>query len=239
MEVGVDAGGGDVEGRVSGSLHFLRQRRAGSTATTPNPTAGEAFPAFVRVVRNFRLDLDWSVATTVQRVAPESAAFTVAVPLVAGESVLTEGLDVRGDGVALAGLAAGQAEREWTSSLARSERLALRLTATPARAEVWRFVVSPQWRVDFIGLPAVLPEDLAAAQWVFEYRPRVGEQLELAVTRPPAVPGRTLAIDAVHQRARIGRHSSEHELELRYRSTQGGRHAIQLPKEGRDRKSVV
>src|SRR2546423_11129278 len=36
----------------------------------------------------------------------------------------------------LAGLAAGQAEREWTSSLARSERLALRLTATPARAEV-------------------------------------------------------------------------------------------------------
>src|SRR5205085_12168998 len=103
-------------------------RRAGSTATTPNPAAGEAFPAFVRVVRNFRLDLDWSVATTVQRVAPESAAFTVAVPLVAGESVLTEGLDVRGDGVALAGLARGEAEREWTSSLARSERLALRLT---------------------------------------------------------------------------------------------------------------
>ncbi|TLY96148.1 MAG: hypothetical protein E6K36_11220 [Gammaproteobacteria bacterium] len=235
--ISVDAVGWDVAGvnagrLVSGALDLTRQPRAGSTATTANPAAGEAFPAFVRVVRNFRLDLDWSVATSVQRVAPEWAAFTVAVPLVAGESVLTEGLDVRGDGVALAGLAAGQAQREWTSSLARSERLALRLTATPARAEVWRFVVSPQWRVDFIGLPAVLPEDLAAAQWVFEYRPRVGEQLELAVTRPPAVPGRTLAIDAVHQRARIGRHSSEHELELRYRSTQGGRYAIQLPKEG-------
>src|SRR5256885_1234219 len=92
--------------------------------------------------------------------------------------------------------------------------------------------VSPQWRVDFSGFPAVLPDDLAAAPWVFEYRPRVGEQLELAVTRPQAVAGRTLAIDAVHQRARIGRHSSEHELELRYRSTQGSRHAIQLPKEG-------
>jgi hypothetical protein len=242
--VSVDAAGWDVAGvnagrLVSGALDLTRQPRTGSTATTPNPAAGEAFPAFVRVVRNFRLDLDWSVATTVQRVAPESAAFTVAVPLVPGESVLTEGLDVRRDGVALAGLAAGQAEREWTSGLARSDRLALRLTATPARAEIWRFVVSPQWRVDFIGLPAVLPDDLAAAPWVFEYRPRVGEQLELAVTRPPAVAGRTLAIDAVHQRARIGRHSSEHELELRYRSTQGSRHAIQLPKEGTVTQVVV
>src|SRR5256885_16651871 len=36
--------------------------------------------------------------------------------------------------------------------------------------------VSPQWRVDFSGFPAVLPDDLAAAPWVFEYRPRVGEQ---------------------------------------------------------------
>src|SRR5256714_13251745 len=114
-------------------------------------------------------------------------------PLVAGESVQTEGLDVRADGVALAGLAAGQAEREWTSSLARSERLALRLTATPARAEVWRFVVSPQWRVDFIGLPAVLPDDLAAAVWGLEYRPRVGGQLTISEYVPPSDPGRTLA----------------------------------------------
>jgi hypothetical protein len=230
--VGWDAAGVNAGRLVSGALDLTRQPRAGSPATTASSTLGETFPAFVRVVRNFRLDLDWSVTTTVQRVAPESVAFAVAVPLVPGESVLTEGLDVRRDGVALVGLAAGQAEREWTSSLARSDRLALRLTATPARAEIWRFVISPQWRVDFKGLPAVLPDDLAAASWVFEYRPQVGELLELAVTRPLAVAGRTLAIDAVHQSVSIGRHSSDHELELRYRSTQGGRHAIQLPKEG-------
>jgi len=230
--VGWDAAGVNAGRLVSGAVDLTRQARAGSPATTLNSALGEAFPVFVRVVRNFHLDLDWSVTTTVQRVAPESGALTVAVPLAPGESVLTEGLDVRRDGVALVGLAAGQAEREWTSSLAHSDRLALRLTATPARAEIWRFVVSPQWRVDFSGLPAVLPDDMAAAPWVFEYRPRVGEQLELAATRPLAVPGRTLAVDAVHQSASIGRHSSDHELELRYRSTQGGRHAIQLPKEG-------
>jgi hypothetical protein len=230
--VGWDAAGVNAGRLVSGALDLTRQPHAGSPATTLSSAAGEAFPVFVRVVRDFRLDLDWSVTTTVQRVAPESAAFTVAVPLVSGESVLTEGLDVRRDGVALVGLAAGQAEREWSSSLARSDRLALRLTATPARAEIWRFLISPQWRVDFSGLPAVLPDDLTTAAWVFEYRPRVGEQLELAVTRPLAVPGRTLAIDAVHQSASIGRHSSDHELELHYRSTQGGRHAIQLPREG-------
>src|SRR5207302_1590166 len=87
-----------------------------------------------------------SVPTTVERVAPQSAAFTVAVPLMPGESVLSEGLEVRGEGVALVGLAAGQRQREWTSSLAHRDALSLRFDAAPARAEIWRFRVNPQWR---------------------------------------------------------------------------------------------
>lgn len=235
--VSVDAPGWDTSGvtagrLVSGAVNLSRQAQAGARATGTTWAGSEDFPAFVRVIRDFRLDLDWSISTTVERVAPQSAAFTVAVPLVPGESVLSEGLEMRGDGVALVGLAANQRQREWTSSLAHRDVLSLRFDATPARAEVWRFTVSPLWRVAFRGLPAVLPEDLSSAAWVFEYRPRVGEQLDVNVTRPPAVPGRTLAIDAVRHGVTIGRRTSDHELEIRYRSTQGGRHTIQLPREG-------
>ena len=235
--ISVDASGWDASGvtagrLVSGALNLSRHPHAGAPSASPTWAGSEDFPAFVRVIRDFRLDLDWSITTTVERVAPQSAAFTVAVPLAPGESVLSEGLEVRGEGVVLVGLAAGQRQREWTSSLAHQDVLSVRFDATPARAEIWRFTVSPQWRVAFGGLPAVLPEDLSSAVWVFEYRPRVGEQLELHVTRPQAVPGRTLAIDAVRHGVTIGRRTSDHELDIRYRSTQGGRHTIQLPKDG-------
>ena len=233
--IAVDSAGWDVSGinagrLVSGALDLTRQRRAGA-ATLNDATAAQEFPAFVRVVRSLRLDLDWSAATTVERVAPAEAAFTVAVPLIPGESVLTEGLQVRPDGTALVGLAAGESQRSWTSSLKSGNALTLKLPPDPPRAEIWRFYVSPQWRVSFSGLPATLPDDPNAAPWVFEYRPRQGETLELAVTRPVAVEGRTLAIDGVRQSVIIGRRVADHELELRYRSTQGGRQTISLPKE--------
>src|SRR5205807_197935 len=210
-----DAAGWDTSGvtagrLVSGALNLSRQPHAGSAAAGPSWAGSADFPAFVRVMRDVRFDLDWSVTTTVERVAPQSAAFTVAVPLMPGESVLSEGLEVRGEGVALVGLAAGQRQREWISSLAHRDALSLRFDAAPARAEIWRFTVNPQWRVAFSGLPAVLPEDLGSVSWVFEYRPRVGERLDLSVSRPPAVPGRTLAIDAVRQGVTIGRRTSEH-----------------------------
>jgi hypothetical protein len=235
--ISVDAAGWDASGvtagrLVSGALNLSRRPHAGSAPASPSWSGSADFPAFVRVIRDIRFDLDWSVTTTVERVAPQSAGFTVAVPLMPGESVLSEGLEVRGEGVALVGLAAGQRQREWTSSLAHRDALSLRFDAAPARAEIWRFTVNPQWRIAFSGLPAVLPEDLSSVSWVFEYRPRVGEQLDVSVSRPPAVPGRTLAIDAVRQGVAIGRRTSEHELEIRYRSTQGGRHTIQLPKDG-------
>jgi hypothetical protein len=182
------------------------------------------------VIRDFRLDLDWSVATTLERIAPTSAALTVAVPLVSGESVLTEGLNVRPDGTALVGLAVGQDSRTWSSSLARADNLRVSLPAGIARTEVWRLVVSPQWRVSFNGLPATLPENPNSDPWVFEYRPREGETLELGVTRPQALGGATLAIDQAQQSISLGRRSSEGELLLKYRSTQGGRQPIAFPK---------
>jgi len=215
------------EGRlVAGSLELVRER--GSAALQ----AGSEFPAYVRVERTFNLDLDWTLATDVWRVAPERAAVSLQIPLIAGESVLTPGIEVRKE-MALVGLAAGEGHTGWRSGLSRAGKLELAVPENAARSEVWNFVVNPQWNVVFEGFPPVLPDNVSAPMWVFRFAPRPGERLALTVTRPPPVPGATLAIDSVFQQVTVGNRSTSTQLRARVRSTKGGRHVIRLPEDAR------
>jgi hypothetical protein len=227
---------GVSEGRLlSGSLELTRRRGASGEGAALE--AASEFPAFVRVQRQFDLGLDWNVTTLVERIAPQRAAISTEVPLVAGESVLSEGIKVRegagGVRSALVGLERGQMSAGWSSGLPRGEALELALPADGARTEVWRFTVSPQWNVEFSGLPAVLPEGIDPASWSYEFHPRPGEKLQLKIRRPDAAEGATLAIDSVRQQLEIGKRSTTTALELRYRSTQGGRHGVTLPADAR------
>jgi len=186
------------EGRlVSGSLELARERDPDRSSTTLE--AGAEFPAFVRVDRVFNLDLDWTVDTIVTRIAPQRAALSVDIPLVTGESVLTDGVKVRNDEAAIVGLGAGESRMRWHSGLVRAETLEISLPADAARTEVWSFVVNPQWNVAFEGFAPVLPENVNAPSWVFRFMPRPGEKLTLKLTRPKGVKGTTLAVDSVSQ----------------------------------------
>jgi hypothetical protein len=224
--VGINAGR-----LLAGALDLTRQRAAQGDVMSTSGAASQEFPPFVDVVREFRLGLDWSIATSVQRISPSEAGFTVAVPLVPGESVLSEGLQVNPDNTVLVGLSSGEQTRSWSSSLKPVYHLSIRLPILPPRTEVWRFIVTPQWSVRFAGFPASLPENPNATPWVFEYHPRPGETLDLTVTQPPPVVGGTLAVDRVRQQVTIGRRSTLESIELHYRSTQGGRQNLSLPKD--------
>jgi hypothetical protein len=216
------------EGRlVSGSLELARERDAQQASATLE--AGAEFPAFVRVDRVFNLDLDWTLDTYVSRIAPQRAALSVEIPLVKGESVLTDGVKVGNNEAAIVGLGAGESQTQWHSGLARAETLEISVPADAARTEVWSFVVNPQWNVAFEGFAPVLPEDVNGTAWVFRFMPRPGEKLTLKITRPKGVKGTTLAIDSVSQTVAVGARSSTTTLEFSYRSTQGGRHVIKLP----------
>ncbi len=238
----VDAEGwtasGITEGRLLSSSLELTQERVLSRATGPLEAAAE-FPPFVRVTRYFNLDLDWSLTTTVERIAPQRAAFTVKVPLVAGESVLSEDLEVRDGKTALVGLGTGEAQKSWSSGLVRSETLELVSPTQSDRAEVWSFTVNPQWNLSFAGFPAVLPDELSGAPWAYLFYARPGEKLNLQITRPKAVTGQTLAIDSVALEVNVGTRSADHALAFTYRSTQGGRHALRLPADARVTQVVV
>jgi hypothetical protein len=217
------------EGRlVSGSIELARERSTQRLGATDALEAGAEFPAFVRVDRHFNLDLDWTIENEVSRIAPLRAAVSLEIPLVKDESVLTPGVETRG-GAALVGLGTGEASTRWSSGLVRSETLELSLPEGAARTEVWSFVVSPQWHVEFEGFPAVMPEAPDASPWVFRFIPRPGEKLVAHVTRPRGAEGVTLAIDSVHRSVDIGKRSTNNSLRFQYRSTQGGRHVVKLP----------
>ena len=237
--VSVSSKGWDITGLndeqhlVSGSLELVDRR----VSNRGGPGLGPArdFPVFARVTRQVSFGLTWNVLTTVERLAPLQGALSLEVPLLEGESVLgTLPTRKSADGrtVAVVGLEPGAASTAWMSTLAEGRRLRLAQPAADSRIEVWRLVATPQWHLAFNGIPGVLPEG-AGRSWVYEFYPRPGEQLEVSLSRPQAAAGSSLAIDSVEQVSRPGKRATETTLRLAYRSTQGGRHTIQLPPHAR------
>ncbi|MGD9598060.1 MAG: hypothetical protein AB7G76_02205 [Steroidobacteraceae bacterium] len=229
---------GVVDGRMPGrTLDFSRQatRRAGGAGEEAGATAAATpeFPPFVRVVRHFVIGTDSRVRTQVERIAPVRAAFSVPVPLVAGESVLAESVDVRDGREVRVAFAAGEPAVGWDAALPSTGTLALTAAAADAPfVEVWEFSVSPQWHASFDGFAATLPDSIGP-EWVYEFHPRPGESLQAQFARPPVAPGESLAIDRVEHDIRIGKRATDSTLSVRYRATQGGRHAVMLPPDAR------
>lgn len=204
-------------------LSRVREPAAGSGMVA------QQFPPYVRVVRRIELGLEWRVTTRVERVAPERGGFSVRVPVIAGESVLTGGLDVV-DGVLELPLADGAPTAFWQGGLDKADAITLAAPGLDAHAEEWRFVVAPMWRVAFAGVPESIPEEGEGGDLhEFVFYPLPGETLAVSVTRPPAAPGATRAIDAVQLQGEAGQRAGEHRLVLTLRASQGGEHVIALP----------
>jgi len=230
--IAVSGEGWDVSGVNAGKLlgntiELLRRRTTTHGADTLQGAV--QFPPYVRIRREFTLDLDWSVQTTVERLAPEKGGFTLEVPLLAGESVLTNGIETNGGTKVMVGFDSGASEFGWRSGLSHSDTLTLTAAKSRPWSEVWVFSVSPMWQVEFTGVPAVMPEDLHSGDWSFEYFPRAGETLTLKISRPPAAKGGTLAIDDVGLEYDVGKRSTNADLRFGYRSTRGDRHSVKLP----------
>ena len=210
------------------TLTLVRSR----DSSDPVQAAGGAqqFAPYVRVERRLQLDLEWTIHTTVHRLAPREGGFTVSVPTIAGEHVTTPGLKVH-DGMLTAALANGAAETAWHSTLDQAEAIALTAAALTDHAEVWRVVVSPTWHVDFSGVPeAALAADTDLDDVrEFVFHPLPGETLGLRVSKPTAVAGATRAIDRLDLTSDFGQRATTHVLRFNLRASQGGEQAIGLP----------
>jgi hypothetical protein len=215
------------DGRGVAALQLVRD-----DASAPGGAAGAerleptAIPPFVAVERTLQLGLDWEVETRIVRIAPPEASIVLEVPLLPGEAVTTPGVRVQ-EGRALATLAPGVAATGWRSVLAQADELSLEAPGEVAWTEVWRVDASPIWHVSAQGIPPVdVPSQGRRAR---EWRPWPGERIALRIERPEGVGGATLTIDRSALTLRPGLRSTDAELSLALRSSQGGQHGIALP----------
>jgi hypothetical protein len=212
------------DGRLLGdTLQLLRRARSASGEI--DDAAVQEFPPFVRISRTLLFDLDWSVHTEVQRIAPQQAGFSLRLPLLAGERVLGDQHEVA-DGQIEVAFAAGQERVGWRSQLPITEQLALTAAPLDRVAEHWQLRAGPLWQLAFDG---VAEADLADAGGQRSFRPLPGETLALQVSRPAALPGASVAIDRGRLHWTPGQRAADALLQLDIRSTRGGPHVLALP----------
>ncbi len=207
-------------GRVLGDSITLR--RVQTAADGQQLPTTQNFPPYVRLTRSIGLGLDWIVLNRVERIAPQEGGFSISLPLLPGEHPKGEGVLVR-DGRINVTFKAGESEVSWDSQLDRSTQITLRTPPLGERAEVWKVAAAPMWHVDATGVPTSASDD------GLRFDPLPGESLQLAITRPVAIAGDSLAIDSVQLASSIGERASDLRLSVRARSTRGGEHAIDLP----------
>ncbi|MBN1296363.1 hypothetical protein JXA80_06255, partial [bacterium] len=220
-------------GSVDKQLHFTR-------VMTDGDASGEAemanvLPPFARVRRTLLLGLDWRVETSVQRVSPLDAAVVLDIPLLPGESVLTEGIDVR-QGTARVTLDASARELIWESVLEPVETIVLRHPDTVQWTETWEADVSPILHMEWDGIPVVLREQ--NARWFPMWRPWPGEVLTVQITRPAGVEGQTLTVQRSSLEVNPGKRVTDCTLSMTMQSSQGMQHAIRIP-DGAEVQEVV
>jgi hypothetical protein len=218
------------EGRLLNSSLQLT-RRTTADATERLAAVSQRFPPFVRIHRSVSMGLDWTVSTTVERLAPEEGAFTLRLPLLPGESVLTPDLQVGDEGV-LVSMPSGEHTVGWESALESVDQLHWAAAASDKPwVEQWDVVISPTWHAEFAGTPAILPDMDAGDVWINQFLPRPGETLDLTVVRPAASKGETVAVDSLSSTTRFGQRVADTSLVFSYRSSRGGRHDLRLPQD--------
>ncbi len=230
----VDANGWQSSGIVDDrllteTLTLVRARAGGDEAAT---TTAQRFPPYVRVHRALDLDLEWTIDTTVERLAPREGGFTVSLPTISGEHVSTPGLKLR-DGKLTIALADREAQTSWSSTLDRSDTLILTAPDLGSHAEVWRIVVGPTWHVEFSGVPETpsTTNSTSDGYHEFEFHPLPGETLSLQISKPIPVEGATRAIDSLNLSSDFGLRARTYTMQFSVRASQGGEQVISLPQD--------
>lgn len=227
--IGWDITGIHEDGMTDQQLKLTRVK-ANQTTDTPVLEAG-TLPPFVQIHRTLRLGLEWRVETRVTRTSPANAAIVIKVPLLEGESLISEGFQVK-DGQVLVSMSANQASLQWESTLKFTDTITLTAPQTSDWTEVWYADVSPIWHAETEGI-AVIHHQNPDGRWLPEWRPWPGESVTLSILRPEGVAGQTLTIDNSSLDFIPGQRATDVTLQLSIRSSQGSQHTIRLPDQAR------
>ena len=221
------------DGIVDANLQLTRLDKAatGAEANVGGDLPPSVLPPFLLVERTVMIGLGFEVETRVVRLSPAGSSIVIDVPLLAGESVTTDGVRVEqkdGKGLVKVSLGPTDTETSWHSTLAQQETLTLTAPTSTPWLESWQIQESPLWHVTRTGIPTVSG---VAVEGTATFRPWPGETLALQLVRPTGTPGQTVTIDEVKLNVGPGLRSTDATLVLELRASRGGQHLVTLPPE--------
>ncbi len=193
-------------------------------------STAENLSAWLVVRRTLDLGIPWRVRTEVERVGGSDAPLSLQVPVIEGEAVTDESLQVE-EGRVRVSLDGNRSLVSWVSTLEEREAITLTAPEGSAWAEVWTLSCSPVFSCDASGLVPL--EHVQGSTWAPRWAPWPGESVTVTVQRPEAVSGQTVTIDQARLDWTPGRRLGEGSLGMVLRTSQGGQQAITLPEGAR------
>ncbi len=197
-----------------------------STAAAPEASSGENLAPWLVVRRSLDLGIPWRVLTEVERVGGSDAPLSLQVPLLAGEAVTDETLQVESGAVRIS-LDRHRGSVSWVSTLEEQAELLLIAPEGVPWTESWTLSCSPVYACDASGLVPL--EHTQLGSWSPRWAPWPGETVTLQVGRPDAAAGQTVTIDQARLDWTPGRRLGEGSLGMVVRTSQGGQQALTLP----------
>ncbi|PIE67372.1 MAG: hypothetical protein CSA23_04625 [Deltaproteobacteria bacterium] len=222
--VGWQAQGIHADGSIDSGIVLTRVKNG---AVKHHRPSGSDIEPFFHLSRTLHLGIRWEVTTRIRRQTDPGTPVVLSVPLLAGESVTTPGVHTEA-GQAQITMGPNAVETHFTSTLALTEAIQLKAPAGVPWTETWTLDASPIWRCETSGLTVIHHQD-AGHTWKPQWRPWPGETVSIRVSRPEAVPGRTMTVDHVHLEVTPGSRFSRSGLEMGIRTSNGGQHQIELP----------
>ena len=216
------------DGGVERSVQLVREADGEGRAER----SADNLAPWILVRRFVDLGVPWRVRTTVSRVGPSLAPLALRVPLIEGEAVTVDGLQVQ-DGAVLVSLDQNVSNVEWTGSLPERDQLVLVAPVGVPWTEEWALSCSPVFHCEVeAGAANAVPAPFAHVfedRWTPQWRPWPGEALHLRVSRPPGAPGQTLTIESAALEVNWRGRQQDVKLQLKIASSQGGQHRVRLP----------
>jgi hypothetical protein len=223
--VGWQARGFGPDGSVDATIALTRVQSSDNGSPAENPKAD--IPAFFHVAHTLHLGIQWEVTTQIQRVTEPGQPAILSIPLLDNSSVTTAGIHVQ-DGLAQVSLGPEEMETQFSSTIPIAPAIRLSAPREVPWTETWTLDAATLWRCRVSGLTVVHHQD-AGRNWQPQWRPWPGEQVNIDVVRPEAVPGRTTTVDRAQLALTPGQRFSRVELTLGIRASKGGHHQIELP----------
>lgn len=224
----------DPNGVPEGSLQLTRRAQDLPRSATPGDRETEAteLPPWFQVERQLQLGLPWQVHTVVRRQVSDRPQL-VKVRLLAGESVITEGVRVEsepgGTKVALVQMPRDGKEVVFDSELPVTPTISLQAPVDVPWTETWRLSCSPIWRCGWQGMAPVTTRDPGDQTLRPTWLPWPGERVDLSVVRPEGAPGQAVTVDRVEYHVTPGQRLLQASVVLQVRTSQGGWRTLTLP----------